>query len=58
MKLTWIDIAPSRDTTKALRHRHTVLPANKHHTCLYLVSVHRHLIAAYYLFNDPGRMIG
>ena len=58
------DWAHSRETSKALRHgSQSVLPANKHHACLYLVSVHQmappltctnvRLTVAYYSSIDP-----
>jgi len=58
--LTWIYIAPSRETSKALRHGSHSFTCKLHHACLYLVSVHQtalpltcdsvRLIVAYYSF--------
>jgi len=41
VKVTWIYIAPSRDTSKALRHGSHSFTCKQHHTYLYLVSVHQ-----------------
>ena len=66
LKVTWIYIAPSRETSKALAAQAWITQfylRTIHHACLCLVSVHpttdygrRHLIAAYYSFIDPERM--
>jgi len=67
VKVTWIHIAPSRETFKALRHEsHSFKPICKlRHAWLYIVSVHQmalpltcdgvRLIAAYYSSIDPER---
>jgi len=41
VKVTRINIAPSRATLKALRHGSHSFTCKQHHTCLYLVSVHQ-----------------
>jgi len=68
VKVTWIYIAPSRETSKALRHGSHSFTCKLHHACLYLVSVHQmalpltcdnvRLIAAYYSSIEPERMKG
>ena len=68
VKVTWICIAPSRETSMALRHGSHSFTCKLHHACLYLVSVHQmalpltrdsvRLIAAYYSSIDPERMKG
>ena len=68
VKATWIYIAPSRETSKTLRHGSHSFTCKLHHACLYLVSVHQmalpltcdsvRLIAAYDSSIDPERMKG
>jgi len=41
VKLKWIYIAPSRETSKALRHGSHSVTCNYTDACLYLVSVHQ-----------------
>jgi len=41
VNVTWIYIAPSRETSKALRHESHSFTCKQHHACLYLVSVHQ-----------------
>jgi len=63
-----IYIAPSRETSKALRHGSHSVTCKLHHACLSLVSVHQMalpltcdsicLIAAYYSSVDPERKEG
>ena len=65
VKVKWIYIAPSRETSKALRHGSHSFTC-KHHAYIYLVSVHQVSppimvvadIAAYYSFIDPRRTKG
>jgi len=68
VKVKWIYIAPSRETSKALRHGSYSFTCKLHHACLYLASVHQMalpltgdsvlLIAAYYSSIDPKGMEG
>jgi len=68
VRVTWIYTAPSRETSKALRHGSHSFTCKQHHACLYLVSVHQMAlpltcdnvrpIAAYYSSIDPKRMKG
>jgi len=68
VKITWIYIAPSRETSEALRHGSHSFTCKLRHACLYLVSVHQmalsltcdnvRLIAAYYSPIDPERIKG
>jgi len=41
IKVKWIYIAPSRETSKALRHGSHSFTCNYIKACLYLVSVHQ-----------------
>jgi len=40
-KVKWINIAPSRETSKALRHGSHSVTCNYTDACLYLISVHQ-----------------
>jgi len=61
VKVTWIYMAPSRETSKALRHGSHSFTCKLHHACLYRVSVHQMALpltcdnvrlAAYYSSKD------
>ena len=41
VKVKWIYVAPSRETSKALRHGSHSVTCNYTDACLYLVSVHQ-----------------
>ena len=41
IKVKWIYIAPSHETSKALTHRSRSVTCNQADACLYLVSVHQ-----------------
>jgi len=41
VKVTWIYIVPSRETSKALRYGSYSFTCKQHHACLYLVSIHQ-----------------
>ena len=41
VKVKWIYIAPSRETSKALRHGSHSFTGKQHHACLYLVCIHQ-----------------
>ena len=41
VKVKWIYRAPSRETSKTLRHGSHSVTCKLHHACLYLVSVHQ-----------------
>jgi len=41
VKVKWIYIAPSHETSKALRHGSHSVTCNYTNACLYLVSVHQ-----------------
>jgi len=66
VQVMWIYIAPSRETSTALRLGSHSFTCKLHHVCLYLVSVYQmalpltcdsvRIIAAYYSSIDPERM--
>ena len=68
VKVKWICIVPSRETSKALRHGSHSFTCKQHRACLYLVSIHQmalpltgdgvRLIAAYSSSIDPEKMKG
>jgi len=68
VKVKWIYIVPSRETSKVLGHGSHSVICKLQHACLYLVSVHQmalpltgdsiRLIAAYYSSIDFKRMKG
>jgi len=68
MKVKWIYLALSRETSKALRHGSHNVTCNYTYACLYLVSIYQmappqtevneHLIAAYSSFIYRERMKG
>ena len=41
VKVKWICIVPSRETSKALRHGSHSFTCKQHRACLYLVSIHQ-----------------
>ena len=45
VKVTWINIASSSETSQALRRGSHSFTCKQHHACLYLVSVHQIVVA-------------
>jgi len=41
VKVTWLYIAPSHETSKVLRYGSHSFTRKQHHACLYLISVHQ-----------------